>query len=127
VTKEQVDGRGVGARLLAGTAALLFVASAFLQLNDPDPMRWLLLYGAAAIASALFVVRALPSSVYLGLAVVAGGWAALVAPGVLAVTRLQGDEEERELAGLLLVAAVSFQLARARRRARGVREVEAHD
>ncbi len=56
--------------------AALFVVSAGIQHNDPDPLRWIALYGAAAVATvaALHVPRAWVAAALLGL--VAAAWAA---------------------------------------------------
>lgn len=93
---------------------VLFVACAALQYNDPDPIRWVILYGAAAIACG-FATRQranwlLPASV--GLAAL--GWAAMYLPAVggmafghLFETMKAGTpaiEESREVLGLLIVA-----------------------
>jgi len=39
---------------------ILFLWSAFLQLNDPDPALWIILYLIAALASLLFALNKLP-------------------------------------------------------------------
>lgn len=38
-------------RVAAGAFALLFVFAALVQLNDPDPVMWVALYGLVAVAS----------------------------------------------------------------------------
>ncbi len=40
-------------RAAAGAFALLFVLSALLQLNDPDPVMWVAVYGLVADAGGL--------------------------------------------------------------------------
>jgi hypothetical protein len=94
--------------------AVLFGIAAVLQYNDPDPLRWMAIYGVAGLAC-LFagrLSRAAPA--IIGLAAVA--WAATLAPGVVGrVTirelfesyAMKGEpvEEAREMGGLLLVAA----------------------
>jgi hypothetical protein len=57
--------------------ALLFVISAGLQYNDPDPVRWAALYGAAAVATvlALHTGRGWLAAGAVGVvAAVWGGW-----------------------------------------------------
>jgi Transmembrane family 220, helix len=44
-------------RYLCLAFAVIFLVFAALQLNDPDPIRWLAVYGAAALASAAIVSR----------------------------------------------------------------------
>ena len=96
------------------TAAFLF--SVVVQYNDPDPVRWMLIYGLAALACVLKLLHRLRC--YLPVAVGAAelGWAASLAPHVIGKTTF-GEmfqsfdmintvvEEARELGGLLIVAA----------------------
>jgi len=44
-------------RLVNGLMAALFVVSAGLQYNDPDPARWVALYGGAALVCILSATR----------------------------------------------------------------------
>jgi hypothetical protein len=114
----------VGANLLAAT---VFLASALLQYNDPDPIRWIGLYGSAALAC--LAHDRLPGHRLLALAVaaVAFVWAATLA-GVLPrmdvadlFRTMKAEtpviEESRELLGLLLVGVwMIFLLCRGRRK-----------
>jgi hypothetical protein len=110
--------------------AALFLVSAALQLNDPDPLRWILIYASAA--SACLVHRVAPRAwlppAIVGLAALT--WAGLDAPRVLPGLRF-GDlfrsmkaetpsiEESRELLGLLIVAGwMAVLVLRTRRRTR---------
>ena len=104
-------------KIFASIAALLFGYSAFVQLNDPDPIRWIALYSCAAVLSAASIFIAIPRSVFAGLACVAGLWATTLLPGVLSDSSFSGTEEERELAGLLLVAVACAVLWRSGGRA----------
>lgn len=95
---------------------VLFAFSVVVQVNDPDPLRWMALYGLAAVACALsLVARARPWFPAL-VGVIALGWAATLAPRVLGNVpfsdmfgafemRSTGIEESREMYGLLIVAA----------------------
>ena len=107
-----------GWRVASGLAVLLFVYAAVVQYNDPDPIGWMLLYALAAVAVGASVTMHLPPSLPLGLAALSFGWAAVIAPSVVRVADLTGREEERELAGLLLVCAVSVGLFLYHRRPR---------
>ncbi|MCB9698676.1 MAG: transmembrane 220 family protein [Alphaproteobacteria bacterium] len=90
-----------------------FVLSVLVQYNDPDPLRWSLMYGAAALICGW---PGLPRRAELGvvLVAIAGIWAATLVPGVLADAELMDlfrtmkhenhAEEARELGGLVLVA-----------------------
>jgi len=94
---------------------LLFVASALLQLNDPDPVVWVAVYAAAAVICAV-ELRGLVRPLYPALlSLTALAWAATIAPRVLGKVpfgamfaefemRDLGVEESREMYGLVLVA-----------------------
>ncbi len=107
-----------GWRVASGLVALLFAYAAVVQYNDPDPIRWTLLYAVAAVAVGVSITMHLPPSLPLALAALSFGWAALIVPGVVRVAELTGSEEEREIAGLLLVGAVSVGLFLCHRRPR---------
>lgn len=57
---------------------LVFVVGAMVQWNDPDPIAWILMYVAAAVACGAFRRAGWARYVALVTAVVAIGWAALV-------------------------------------------------
>jgi hypothetical protein len=94
---------------------LLFLFAVIVQYNDPDPIRWMAIYGGAALASFWAmrgsVPRWLPAIVLAGSVV----WLALWIPRVLgkvgfseifqeAGMATMEIEEGREAIGLLLVA-----------------------
>ena len=97
--------------------ALMFLTGAVLQYNDPDPFRWIAVYGAATVACLLAprMQRAgviLPAVVGLFCLV----WVVAIAPRVLPELELgnlvrtmevktPAIEESRELLGLLLITA----------------------
>ena len=95
-------------------AAFLF--SVAVQYNDPDPIRWMLVYGLAALACVLKLRGRLSWYFPAALGAAALGWAASIAPRVIGKTTF-GDmfqsfeminsvvEEAREMGGLLIVAA----------------------
>lgn len=104
-------------RPLQGFMALLFVFSAGLQLNDPDPLVWILVWGAAAMVAALAAFRrdGAPRPLALLVAGVALVWAATLGPHALGRIPLgrmfeswrmkdAAVEENRETFGLLLIA-----------------------
>ena len=94
-------------------AAFLF--SVAVQYNDPDPIRWMMIYGLAAVACILMVLRRLRWYLPAAVGATALGWAASLAPDVVGKTTL-GEmfqsfdmintvvEEAREMGGLLIVA-----------------------
>ncbi len=101
--------------------ALLFVPCVLLQYNDPDPIRWMLLYGTAAVITVglALAVGAGPTrrfavaGVLVGL--VAAVWCLYLVPGIWGKVTL-GDalrkmsekggavEQEREVGGLAITA-----------------------
>ena len=100
-------------RILNGVWGLLFTYAVVVQFNDPDPLRWVLIYGAAACLCFLAVAGRLPWRPPLGYAAVA------VVLGVDTWFRFRGDtdpmagfpswgifnqEVVREVGGLVLVA-----------------------
>jgi len=119
-----VSGPG-SSRLFAAAnlvAALVFSLSALVQFNDPDPARWIALYGSAAVVclAALRRWRAAPA-LALAVALVALGWAAALR-GVLRrivfsdlframKAETPAIEESREFLGLLIVAGWMIALA----------------
>jgi aminopeptidase N len=101
-------------RILNGVLALLFLFAVAVQYNDPDPVRWMAIYGAAAAACVAAMMRRLPWPMPAAIAMIALVWAATLVPEV---ARLEGTgglfrewgmanvgiEEGRELYGLLIV------------------------
>jgi len=106
-------------RLLTGLNVLLLLAFAFsvvVQVNDPDPFAWMAMYGLAAAACLLALLRrghwVIPALVGL----TALGWALGIAPRVVGQVRFldmfgafemksMAIEESREMYGLLIIAA----------------------
>ena len=103
-------------RTVNAVMALLFVFAAAVQYNDPDPLRWMAIYLAAAAACVLALLGRLRWFVPAAVGLVALAWAATLAPHVLGHVRM-GEmveawemkdvrvEEGREMYGLLIVAA----------------------
>lgn len=113
-------------RALNALFTLLFTFAVAVQWNDPDPLGWMAMYGAAAFACVAWELRRLPRPAAIGLGVVAGGWAVwsalathLSAPMGEALTDWQmhtgGSEELRETLGLVIVAGWAAVLAVVRR------------
>lgn len=103
-------------RALAGVIAALLAFAAALNVNDPDPVRWVAIYGVACVVS---VVVAVMGTVPAVVAVVVGGvalaWAlvwAMRGPNLEAYAHMFDEwemksaavEEARETCGLLIVA-----------------------
>lgn len=51
-------------KIFAVVFALLFGYAIVVQFNDPDALKWILIYGVAAIASVLFLLKKLKSVIY---------------------------------------------------------------
>jgi hypothetical protein len=98
--------------------AVMFLAFAFsviVQFNDPDPIAWIAVYGAAAIVCGLAMwKRARPLTAAV-VGIIALGWAASIAPRVVGTVPFAsmfeefemkdaGVEESREMYGLLIIA-----------------------
>ncbi len=119
----------MGLRVASAVWALVFFASAVVQYNDPDPIQWMAVYGAAAVISAIAVFR--PGRPAWGwpalVAAVAFAWAFSIVPRVvgkigladLFATMKAGTpaiEESREAIGLAMVATWMVVLALSSRR-----------
>lgn len=103
-------------RLLQLVFAVLFVFATAVQYNDPDPLRWMAIYGAAAAISGAAALRRVRWQVPAAVAVVALLWAATLVPAVARNPQSGGlfnewgmasisVEEGREMYGLAIVAA----------------------
>lgn len=99
------------------SAALLFLCCVAVQFNDPDPLRWMAIYGAAAVLSLAAVRRGgipwIPAAVVGGIAL---AWMLSILPRVIGRVSLaelfgrfemktSAIEEARECVGLALVTA----------------------
>ena len=115
-------------RALTVLMAVLFLLALLVQYNDPDPVRWMAIYGAAALACVLALAGRLPRRAPLAIGVVAAIWAFTLAPRVVGQVAA-GDlfrevgmmsaevEEARETIGLLVVVAWMLVLSNAASRA----------
>lgn len=61
--------------LANGIMLLMFLFSAAVQLNDPDPLVWMGIYGAAAVVCGLEIRRRAPAWAPVAVAVIALAWA----------------------------------------------------
>jgi Transmembrane family 220, helix len=116
-------------RFLDLTMALLFAFAAAVQFNDPDPMRWIAIYGAAcALSLVVFFRRHVSASAAVAVFIIAMGWAALIACGgpapseygqMFAAWEMKSPsvEQAREASGLLIVAVWMMVLFLRTRRA----------
>src|SRR5262245_28756843 len=65
--------------------AFLFALSMGLQVNDPDPIRWMLIYGVAGIGIGVLPARRALSLVVIAVGLFAAGWAAYLGQQVLGI------------------------------------------
>jgi hypothetical protein len=99
-----------------GIMALLFLISALVQFNDPDPVRWILIYGLASVVSGWGMRGRVswPGPAVVGAAALV--WAATLVPAVVGKVGF-GEmfesvqmhdvrvERGREMGGLLIISA----------------------
>jgi hypothetical protein len=104
-------------RALNWAMALLFLVAVVVQFNDPDPLRWMAIYGAAGVLSGAVALGYRLQRFLLGVVAVAAlAWAidsAIGIPGASTYAHMfdawemksRPIEEARETSGLILVAA----------------------
>ena len=101
---------------------LMFAFSVVVQVNDPDPLAWMAIYGAAALACLLSLLGRLPWQFAVVTGIIALAWAASIAPRVIGQVPFLdmfaefemkdiGVEESREMYGLLLIGGWMAALA----------------
>ncbi len=102
---------------------VIFLLCVAVQYNDPDPVRWMVIYGLAALCCMLFAFKKLPVYLPVVTAVAALIWAVLLLPAVFGKTIPMrevfsmihmfspGVEEVREIGGLSIVAFWMIVLA----------------
>jgi uncharacterized membrane protein YfcA len=108
-------------------AGLLFLCVA-LQYNDPDPIRWMAMYAAGAIASVLLPIKKPAAALALLIGLIALAWAIYLVHSVwgrIAVSDLTNKMSEKggavevgREAGGLLIEGVWLMVAAAYRGAR---------
>ena len=62
--------------------AALFLLFAFVQVNDPDPILWIIIYGAMAVLAVLAMFNIYPRTIIIILLVVFIGYSLVYLPGV---------------------------------------------
>jgi Transmembrane family 220, helix len=112
--------------------AAMFLLFAFVQLNDPDPVIWILIYGAMAVLSVMAIFEFYPRKILIGLLVLFLAYSLVYIPGVLEWLRQDNKsdlfddvakmqhlyiEEAREFLGLIIcVTILVFYLFRSRKK-----------
>lgn len=99
----------------------MFLTFAFVQINDPDPVIWILIYGAMAVLSIMAIFEFYPKKFIIGLLVLFVLYSLVYVPGVLEWLRKDNKallfddlakmqfpyiEEAREFLGLLICVVV---------------------
>ncbi|HEX4946426.1 MAG TPA: transmembrane 220 family protein [Blastocatellia bacterium] len=93
-----------------------FIFGVIVQYNDPDPLRWMAIYGAAAVACGLYAAGRRLWIVPAVVLVIAVIWAATLAPAALGKVgfgelfeafEMKDERVEigREFGGLMIIAA----------------------
>jgi amino acid transporter len=119
-------------RIVNFVLAVMFLAFAFLQVNDPDPLLWILIYGIVAVICILAAFEIYSMKFLIAVAVLLVGFSFIYIPGVIdwLATENKSDlfseemkeshpyiEESREFLGLMIcVAVLVFYIFRARRK-----------
>jgi len=113
-------------RIFFGLMTLLLLYAVAVQYNDPDPIRWMVIYGVAAVLCGVAASgRRLPRATIIVPAVIAAAWAAWTAsvvygggplnqmfPGEPGTGYVIVDTEEgREMGGLIIVTLTLLLLA----------------
>jgi hypothetical protein len=110
-------------RLFSVPMAVFFAWAAAMQLNDPDPERWFLMYASVAVLAGLSAMGRAAPRLALALALLALGWAAAIAPelwhhwtvrdlGAQMSAARPEVEFGREFVGLLILAAYCLAATR---------------
>ena len=110
--------------------SVMFLVFAGLQLNDPDPIQWTLVYLAVAISCALVAFGKHPKWWLWGVTVIIGIWMLTASPGFFrwvqgGFPNIAGEmqatqpiiEDTREFFGLVIALVVMLTLALPRRTA----------
>ena len=107
--------------LANGIMLLMFLFSAAVQFNDPDPLTWIAIYCAAATVCALEIRRRLPGWTPVAIAVIAIVWAGSIhyrardvpISSLFAAWEMQDlrIEEAREMYGLAIVGVWMIVIA----------------
>jgi hypothetical protein len=113
--------------------AVMFLVFAFVQVNDPDPVIWILIYGSMAVVCILAIFELYLRPVIIGLLIIFSAYGLIFIPGVfewltndnrallfddLAKMQYPYIEEAREFLGLSICIAilVAFLVRSNRRR-----------
>jgi hypothetical protein len=110
----------------------MFLIFAFVQINDPDPVKWILIYGVMAVMCILAIFEFYPGKAIVGLLVIFILYSFAYVPGVIEwltkdnkallfddIAKMQYPyiEEAREFLGLwICIGVLIFHLASAKKK-----------
>jgi hypothetical protein len=119
-------------RIINFILAVMFLIFAFVQINDPDPVIWILIYGVMAVMCILAIFEFYPGKVIAGLLVIFILYSFAYVPGVIEwltkdnkallfddIAKMQYPyiEQAREFLGLMIcIGVLIFHLARAKKK-----------
>jgi hypothetical protein len=119
-------------RIVNFVLAAMFLIFAFVQINDPDPVVWILAYGAMAVFCIMAIFEFYPGKFLAGLLAVFILYSFVYIPGVIEwleqdnkgllfddVAKMQYPyiEQAREFLGLLIcIGVLIFHLVRAKKK-----------
>lgn len=119
--------RTAALRTISAAMGVLFLVAAIFLYNDPDPIAWMGLYGAAGVTSLMGALDRLPRWLPVGVGIVAVVWAGRLLPqmaGHVPLAELVREleaatpliQEGRAALGLVVIAvwmgALAFHAAR---------------
>lgn len=118
-------------RIFSFVLAVMFLVFAFVQVNDPDPIIWILIYGSMAVVCVLAAFNIFPRKFLILLGTVFALYSIYYFPGVeewihsndksmlldnVAKMEFSYIEESREFLGLAIcVAVIIFYLVKSRK------------
>ncbi|ELR73753.1 hypothetical protein C900_01363 [Fulvivirga imtechensis AK7] len=123
-------------KIISVVLAVLFIAFAALQYNDPDPLLWMIVYGYVALIPILYLMKIYPVKTILFSIIVLAIFSCFYIPGVIDWLRYGtvGEitqemkakkpyiEESREFLGLMIaLASLFFYYIKEKRMAAGIR------
>jgi hypothetical protein len=118
-------------RIFNFVLAVMFLVFAFLQINDPDPLIWILIYGMMAVLAVMAAFNYYPRKFIIGLLILYAAYSTMYFGGVMEWLH-QSDksalfddvakmehlyiEESREFLGLMIcIAVLGFYFVRSRK------------
>lgn len=100
-------------KIFGWVMAALFITSAILQYNDPDPLLWIVIYTLASVVSIFFALDRISYLIPLlfGILALVGGYFSFPAKFEgfeIGAGDIKNIEEGREAVGLLIISVIMF-------------------